>query len=80
MKNQKQDAQLEIYKSKIEEFDIMQEKLRDLEDSKIMLEMDNKNYKMQISELESYKETISYLKEEIKKAKEEKYFTELQFD
>ena len=80
MKQSKADAQLEIYKSKIDEFEELRQRVNELETLKTTLEMENKAYLAQLNEFEKYQDTIDFLKKEITRTKEEKHLQELQFD
>ena len=80
MKQSKADAQLEIYKNKIDEFEELRQRVKELETLKTTLEMENKAYIAQLNEFEKYQDTIDFLKKEITRTKEEKHLQELQFD
>eukprot|EP00347_Sterkiella_histriomuscorum_P015629 403356306 len=71
MKQQKSDAQMEVYKQKIDEASEMTQKLSEYETANQKMSMQIKTLEHELKQSESYKSAIDFLKEELRKTKQD---------
>lgn len=80
LKLQKSDAQLEIYKSIIEENKENADRVQDLEQENQRLTILSLRQGLDLKELDTYREAVTFLKEEVKESKQAKHLGALELD
>ena len=78
MKQQRSDAQIEVYKNVIDEVQDLKNKLSESDTSNHKLKMQIKTIEHELSESNKYKNAVDFLKEEIRKTKQDYHMDQLE--